>query len=196
MDVDYFPIVQLTPDEPDNHFAILQLTPDEPTEPIWSENQDYYDYDENTPDDLLELLPLTPDITYTTENNQLHCEPRLFFEELGVLSEEPEQIDPSRDYEKEFEVLQNELARQRRSRKRRNAKDASLNSLPSLVNSGVTSAASSLERRRYHQPHDMIFRRQCHMHEVTHDMKSNAAGPLPGDLIADPGAYLYETTYR
>jgi hypothetical protein len=181
MDVDYFPI--------------LQLTPDEPIEIIY----DYHDstpygYYDDTPDDLLELLPLTPDITSTTDGNHLHCEVRLVLEELGVLTEEPEQIDPNRDYEKEFEVKQREV--NRRSRQRRNARDASLNSLPSLANSEVTSAASSAEPRRWPQPHDMVFRRPCHMHEITHDMKDNATGPLPGDLIAHPSAYLYEETYR
>lgn len=186
LDVEYIPILQLTPDEPIELSCYLQ-------EDHCNTNYDYYD---DTPDDLLELLPLTPDITSTNDSNRLHCETRLVFEELGVLTEEPEPIDPNRDYEKEFQVKQTELQENRRSRQRRNARDASLNSLPSLTTSEGTSAASSTERRRWPQPHDMIARRPCHMHEITHDMKDNATGPLTGDLIAHPSAYLYEETYR
>jgi hypothetical protein len=185
MDFEYFPILLLTPDEP------IEIT-------YTQEDLSYFQFDQDTPDDLLEILPLTPDITSTTDDNQLYCEPRLFFEELGVLTEEPEPIDPNRDYGKEFEVQQQELQAHRRSHQRRNAKDAStsLNSLPSLAYSDATSAASSTERKKGPQPHDMIFRRPCHMHEITFEMKGNTAGPLPGDLISDPSAYLYEETYR
>jgi hypothetical protein len=184
MDMDYFPILQLTPDEP------IEIN-------YYSQESTHYGYFDTTQDDLLEIMPLTPDITSVTDTNQLHCDIRLFFEEIGVLSEEPEPIDPNRDYEKEFELEQEALQAKRKTRQRRNANQASLNSLPSLAPSEVTSAASSAEPRKWWpQPHDMIYRRTCHMHEITHDMKDNTTGPLPGDLIEHASAYLYEETYR
>ncbi|KAI8882786.1 hypothetical protein K501DRAFT_285712 [Backusella circina FSU 941] len=89
----------------------MSLTPED--------NDDQYKYDEqdeeeyNWIDDcecqenLATILPLSPEeCVIDKDNHILNVNGiKLFFEELGYLTEEPEPIDPSRDYEAEAQVL-------------------------------------------------------------------------------------------
>lgn len=58
----------------------------------------------------------------------------LFFEELGVLTEEPEPIDPTRDYDEEARIFLQERNKQRKYH---------IESIPSLLDDDTHSAVSS-----------------------------------------------------
>jgi hypothetical protein len=51
------------------------------------------------------IIPLTPEETTIDKDNHIHTTFHFFFKELGYFTEEPEPIDPSRDYEQEARRL-------------------------------------------------------------------------------------------
>ncbi|KAI7869212.1 hypothetical protein BDF14DRAFT_1714805, partial [Spinellus fusiger] len=58
-------------------------------------------------ENLFEILPLTPEESRIDKDNHIiQSNPcKYFFEELGYFTQEPDLIDPSRDYEAEAQVL-------------------------------------------------------------------------------------------
>ncbi|KAI9321399.1 hypothetical protein BX666DRAFT_1839117, partial [Dichotomocladium elegans] len=69
--------------------------------------------DSECQENLFTILSLTPEESTIDENNHIHFDVRLFFEELGCLTEEPEPIDPTRDYDEEARLLLEERNRTR-----------------------------------------------------------------------------------
>jgi hypothetical protein len=81
-------------------FTFLQLTPDEEIAPTCIEEQEYKTDDGTA--DLAILSVLAPEFTNCSSNGQGQClesEISMFCPELGVFTEEPEDIDPDFDYE-------------------------------------------------------------------------------------------------
>lgn len=117
-------------------------------------NEDYYNNqgdeeiynwidDSECQENLATILPLNPEeCIIDSENHILHMNGiQLFFEEIGILYDEPEPIDPSRDYEAEAKILIEE-----RNKTRKHHID--LSPIPSLDHdtntlSGNSSASSS-----------------------------------------------------
>jgi hypothetical protein len=125
--------------------VFFSLTPEE-DEDYYSEEyeQDVCTWleDSECQENLFHILPLTPEETRIDHNNQIHTTFKLFFEELGYLTEEPESIDPTRDYEAEAKEL---LAK--RDCKKVRQKHIELSVSPSLdesFNSGISSCSSSI----------------------------------------------------
>ncbi|CAO3589794.1 unnamed protein product [Absidia cylindrospora] len=73
-------------------------------------------------ENLFQIIPLTPEETICDKDNHI-IKPNVdvFFEELGFICDEPEPIDPGRDYEAEYKQQQqkyNSNARRQRQRQR------------------------------------------------------------------------------
>lgn len=139
----------LTPEEDDDSYP---QSPQEYEEPItnWIE-------DSECQENLFHIVSLTPEETIIDKDNHcIHTSYKLFFEELGYLTEEPEPIDPSRDYEKEAK----ELSSQRDNKRVVRQKHVDLSRLPSLeysTKSGLSSSSSSI-----HHEHHFIDIRSPH----------------------------------
>jgi hypothetical protein len=130
-------------------FQILCLAADDMS-------NDYYEEDDvcNWMDDcqcqenLPTLLSLAPEECIIDQDNHIQSVDgvKLFFEELGYLTEEPESIDPTRDYEGEARILLEE--RNKSTRKLH----INLSPIPSLddTQSGVSSASSSCHNIEEH----------------------------------------------
>ncbi|KAG2228030.1 hypothetical protein INT45_012054 [Circinella minor] len=134
-------------------FEILPLTPEDDDLDNYSNNNndDSKDYDTcNWIDDsecqenLFQIVPLMPEETTIDKDNHIHTHFKLFFEELGYLTEEPEPIDPTRDYDAEAKQMLEERDRTRQ-------KHVNVSRIPSLSYSGVSSTSSSF----HHQEHDV-----------------------------------------
>ncbi|KAI8393808.1 uncharacterized protein BYT42DRAFT_486320, partial [Radiomyces spectabilis] len=82
--------------------------------------------DSECQENLFQILPLNPEETVVDSNNHIQTHIKLFFEELGYLTEEPEPIDPNVDYE----ALNEALMKERNNKLRRHHID--LSRLPSL----------------------------------------------------------------
>ena len=135
-------------------FEILPLTPEDDDFDNYNNNNtndDSEDYDTcNWIDDsecqenLFQIVPLMPEETTIDKDNHIHTHFKLFFEELGYLTEEPEPIDPTRDYDEEARQMLEERDRTRQ-------KHVNVSRIPSLSYSGVSSTSSSF----HHQEHDV-----------------------------------------
>ncbi|KAI7857245.1 hypothetical protein BDC45DRAFT_502054 [Circinella umbellata] len=132
-------------------FEILPLTPEDDDLDNYNNNDDSEDYDTcNWIDDsecqenLFQIVPLMPEETTIDKDNHIHTHFKLFFEELGYLTEEPEPIDPTRDYDAEAKQMLEERDRTRQ-------KHVNVSRIPSLSYSGVSSTSSSF----HHQEHDV-----------------------------------------
>lgn len=68
---------------------------------------------------------------------------KLFFEELGVITEEPEPIDPNYDYEEEGRLFLQERNKHRKFH---------IDSIPSLLSSAVSSTVSSFQEEEQDIP--------------------------------------------
>ncbi|KAL0087432.1 hypothetical protein J3Q64DRAFT_1608042, partial [Phycomyces blakesleeanus] len=131
----------------------LSLTPDE-------EDAPYFEYEEEeelptwmddceVQENLFQILPLTPEESRIDKDNHIvQSNPcYYFFEELGYFTEEPEPIDPTRDYEAEAEQLIQERNRTRQ-------KHIDISSTPSLASSrsGLSSTSSSIHHSEAADP--------------------------------------------
>ncbi|KAI8083212.1 uncharacterized protein B0P05DRAFT_536522 [Gilbertella persicaria] len=102
--------------------------------------------DSECQENLSHIVSLTPEESIIDKDNHIHSFYQLFFEELGYLTEEPEPIDPNRDYNQEAKDLMNQRD------KRMRQKHVDLSRLPSLESSsqsGVSSSSSSI----HHESH-------------------------------------------
>ncbi|RCI00401.1 hypothetical protein CU098_010368 [Rhizopus stolonifer] len=124
-------------------FQIMCLTPEE----------DEYQYDDDCEqqdvcwlddcecqENLATILPLIPEAYVVDKDNHIQNVDgtHMFFEELGYFTEEPEPIDPTRDYEAEAQQLIEERNKTRKQH-------IDLSPMPSLDNtdSSVSSTSSS-----------------------------------------------------
>lgn len=125
--------------------VFFSLTPEEDEDSYIEEEEDVCTWidDSECQENLFHILPLTPEETRIDKDNHIHTTFKLFFEELGYLTEEPEPIDPTRDYEAEAK----ELLSQRDCKKMRQKHvelSATTPSLDESINSGVSSSCSSV----------------------------------------------------
>ncbi|KAI9276352.1 hypothetical protein BY458DRAFT_505582 [Sporodiniella umbellata] len=82
----------LTP-EPDKTYYM-----EEETDDAWMED---YECQENT----FQIVPLSPEESVVDQDNHIRYQYHYFFKELGYFTEEPEPIDPKRNYEQEAHSL-------------------------------------------------------------------------------------------
>ncbi|KAI8391233.1 uncharacterized protein BYT42DRAFT_556123 [Radiomyces spectabilis] len=122
----------------------LQLTADDndyiETNDDWVNDGDCCNWldDSECQENLTHIWALSPEETIIDAENHIHTtEIKMFCEELGVFTEEPEPIDPTRDYEAEAALLIEERNKTRQ-------KHINLSPTPSLLmSSGLSSTASS-----------------------------------------------------
>ncbi|KAI8883925.1 hypothetical protein K501DRAFT_285136 [Backusella circina FSU 941] len=138
--------------------VFFSLTPEDDDEPQSPQEYDEpcnWIEDSECQENLFHIISLTPEESTIDENNQIHTTFQYFFEELGYFTEEPEPIDPTRDYEQEAK----ELTTQRDKTARKNHVDIS--GIPSLdynSRSGVSSSSSSIHHEHFidvRSPHYM-----------------------------------------
>ena len=163
----------LTPEDDDD---IYPQSPQDYEEPItnWME-------DSECQENLFQIVSLTPEETIIDKDNHLSTSYQLFFEELGYLTEEPEPIDPTRDYEQEARELQSRRENKRVVRQ----KHIELSNAPSLDYSsisGISSSSSSI-----HHEHHLIDIRSPHYMGGLHH-------PHTSSITAD--AYHYGTDHK
>lgn len=106
----------------------------------FSDPQSAWIDDSECQENLFDIVPLTPEETTIDKDNHILTTIQLFFEELGYLTEEPEPIDPNRDYDQEAKDLLS-----KRDKKPRQ-KHVDLSRIPSLdyTRSGISSSSSSI----------------------------------------------------
>ncbi|KAG2234706.1 hypothetical protein INT48_004144 [Thamnidium elegans] len=155
----------------------FSLTPEEEEEDSYPQSpQDYEETSTNWLDDsecqenLFHILSLTPEETIIDKDNHcIHTFFQIFFEELGYFTEEPEPIDPTRDYESEAKILLN----QRDNKKVVRQKHVDLSRIPSLdySRSGLSSRSSSI-----HHEHNFLtdIRSPHYMGTQHHNNHSNS----------------------
>ncbi|KAI9487342.1 MAG: hypothetical protein EXX96DRAFT_450289, partial [Benjaminiella poitrasii] len=98
----------------------FSLTPDEDsyTSPEDEEEEEPCTWidDSECQENLFQIISLAPEETVIDKDNHIiHTTYQFFFKELGYFTEEPEPIDPNRDYEQEAKELfnrRNKKARQ------------------------------------------------------------------------------------
>lgn len=134
-------IIPLTPDEDDSSY---NHTSDEHSQET-TVHCNWID-DNECVENLFQIVPLMPEESTIDENNHIQTHIKLFFEELGYLTEEPEPIDPTRDYDAEAQQMLEERARTRQ-------KHIHLSRSPSLCYSGISSISSS--HNDYQHLHDV-----------------------------------------
>ncbi|OBZ91700.1 hypothetical protein A0J61_00253 [Choanephora cucurbitarum] len=125
-------------------FQIMCLTPEEddyPYEDQYDDQQDICWLDDcECQENLATILPLIPEACIVDKDNHIQSMDgiHVFFEELGYFTEEPEPIDPTRDYDAEAKQL---LEERNKTRKQH----IDLSPVPSLDNtdSGMSSTSSS-----------------------------------------------------
>ncbi|CAO3638062.1 unnamed protein product [Cunninghamella blakesleeana] len=171
-------------------FEFLLLTSDEPPLPIEDDNymnnnekeiQTWMD-DSLCQENLMDIVVLSPEESTTDSSNHICTsnQYKFFFEELGYFTEEPGPIDPTMDYEKEYNErlkLQKESYKGKKSRYRQQhihlsgsntpsllLDDATTNNNNTMISSGVSSTSSSFIMH-YDQPH--------HHHHHPIDLRSN-----------------------
>lgn len=93
--------------------VFFSLTPEEEEDVSYIEDESKQDVrtwieDSECQENLFHILSLAPEETIIDKDNRIHTTCKLFFEELGYLTEEPEPIDPTRDYEAEAKELFNQ----------------------------------------------------------------------------------------
>ena len=136
--------------------------------------------DSECQENLFQIVSLTPEETIIDKDNHLSTSYHLFFEELGYLTEDPEPIDPTRDYEQEARELQSRRENKRVVRQ----KHIELSNSPSLdysSRSGISSSSSSV-----HHEHHLIDTRQPHYMGLIH--------PFHPPTVSD--AYHYGTDHK
>ncbi|KAI7906008.1 uncharacterized protein BX663DRAFT_498488 [Cokeromyces recurvatus] len=128
-------LMSLTPEE-DNYDYNTEIECDTVTA-NWME-------DSECQENLATILPLNPEECIVDKDNHIQNIDgiHLFFEELGYLTEEPEPIDPTCDYEAEAKILIEE-------RNKTHKRHIDLSPMPSLddtITSGISSTSSSLHQ--------------------------------------------------
>lgn len=148
----------LTPEDEDGMY--LQ-SPQDFEETTWID-------DSECQENLFHILSLTPEETIVDKDNHcIHTSFQIFFEELGYLTEEPEPIDPTRDYDLEAK----EFLNQRDNKKIVRQKHVDLSRIPSLdySRSGLSSSSSSIHHEHHlmdiRSPHYLGFQ---HHHTASH----------------------------
>jgi hypothetical protein len=129
---------------------------------LTSEEDDYHYYTEeeecNWIDDcecqenLATILPLNPEECIVDKDNHIQNMDgiQLFFEEIGIIYDEPEPIDPTRDYEAEAQIL---IEERNKTRKQHVDLESPIPSLDdTLTNSGISSTSSSFHHDEAHTP--------------------------------------------
>jgi hypothetical protein len=161
--------------------VFFSLTPEKDDHLYPQSPQDYYEEtnwidDSECQENLFHIVSLTPEETIIDEDN--HCidtSYHLFFEELGYLTEEPESIDPTRDYEKEAI----EFLNQRDNKKVVRQKHVDLSRIPSLEYSSSTRSGLSSSSSSTHHEHHLIdirsphYMGNQHFHSTTTDSTAN-----------------------
>lgn len=104
------------------------------------EEEIYYNWidDSECQENLPTILPLNPEECIIDSDNHIrHMDGmQLFFEEIGIVYDEPEPIDPSRDYDAEARVL---IAKRDQTRK----KHIDLSPMPSLDDGATTTTTTT-----------------------------------------------------
>ncbi|OBZ82078.1 hypothetical protein A0J61_09871, partial [Choanephora cucurbitarum] len=138
-----------------SEFVFFSLTPEEVQLPSTDEQETCQWLDDSEcQENLTHILSLTPEETMIDKDNHILTFCQLFFKELGYLTEEPEPIDPSRDYEQEAR----DLLSQRDKKMRQKHVDLSPTpSLESYYRSGISSSSSSI-----HHEHHLDIRSPYH----------------------------------
>ncbi|CAO3696998.1 unnamed protein product [Rhizopus stolonifer] len=85
----------LTPEPDEIDYA------EEESDDSWMED---YECQENT----FDIVPLSPEESTIDKDNHIHTQYHFFFKELGFFTEEPEPIDPNRNYEQEASAFLNQ----------------------------------------------------------------------------------------
>ncbi|KAI9012036.1 hypothetical protein CLU79DRAFT_435321 [Phycomyces nitens] len=130
-------------DQPFQTFNFISLTAEDTS--IYSdEKYTMWLEDSECQENLFDIMLLAPEESYM-EDDHIQTHIRLFFEELGYLTEEPEPIDPTRDYEAEAEILM--ASRNQKTRQ----KHICLSDLPSLDHFPSSSSSSSFRPKSIHQ---------------------------------------------
>jgi hypothetical protein len=130
----------------------MSLTPEDDDDQYnYEQDEEEYNWidDCECQENLPTILPLSPEECVIDKDNHIQNVDgiKLFFEELGYLTEEPESIDPTRDYEAEAKALL-----EQRNKMTRKLHIELSSSVPSLddndtpISSGISSTSSS-----YHQ---------------------------------------------
>ncbi|KAL9541189.1 hypothetical protein PS6_010418 [Mucor atramentarius] len=98
--------------------VFFSLTPEDDNDDLYPTSPQDYENEECTwiddsecQENLFQIISLTPEETIIDKDNHIQTSFKLFFEELGYLTEEPEPIDPNRDYEQEAKDLLNQRDR-------------------------------------------------------------------------------------
>ncbi|KAI9364163.1 hypothetical protein BD770DRAFT_379418 [Pilaira anomala] len=154
----------LTPEEDDDSY------PQSPQE--YEETMTTWIDDSECQENLFHILSLTPEETIVDKDNHcIYTSFQIFFEELGYFTEEPEPIDPTRDYEGEAKIMLN----QRDNKKVVRQKHVDLSRIPSLEYtsiSGLSSSSSSI-----HHEHHLTDIRSPHylgtQHHNNHHLHQN-----------------------
>ncbi|KAI9300820.1 hypothetical protein BJ944DRAFT_272407 [Cunninghamella echinulata] len=155
-------------------FEIISLTADEPE---WYNNNDQQYEDDSTmidwiddceaQENLFQIIPLTPEEAICDQDNHIisTAQSKLFFEELGYFCEEPEAIDPTMNYEAEYQIKMNhqqELISKNNNKKLKRQHHIDLGSSSSSSSSSTcspeltTSAASSFHHTEDDDDDDLI----------------------------------------
>jgi hypothetical protein len=145
--------------------VFFSLTPEDDEDSYPQSPQDYQEPqctwidDSECQENLFHIVSLTPEETTIDKDNHILTTIQLFFEELGYLTEEPEPIDPSRDYDQEAR----DLLSQRDKKVRQ--KHVDLSRIPSLdyTRSGMSSSSSSI-----HHEHHLVDIRSAHYGTMLH----------------------------
>lgn len=141
------------------NLVFFSLTPEEDDKYMYchsSEEEDVCTWidDSECQENLCDIIALMPEETTIDKDNHIHTTYKFFFEELGYFTEEPEPIDPNRDYDQEAKDLLNQ-----RNKKVRQ-KHINISNTPSLdySKSGISSSSSSIHHEQYldvRSPHYM-----------------------------------------
>lgn len=170
-------------------FAFLPLTEDpEPPDATMDDTAENITPETTTPcwvddsicqENLMDIMTLTPDVTTTDSGNHICGNIHLFFEEIGHLTEEPQPIDPSKDYLAEY---QERLEQQKQRYKKSRRHHIEISRIPSLLDdndttaSGVSSSSSSFIQ--HHHDNDYHHGHQYHhYHHHYHHMDSHHPSP-------------------
>lgn len=134
-----------------NSFPGLQLmclTPDEDEYQYNNEEEEEYNWidDCECQENLPTILLLNPQECCVDQDNHIQDMNgiQLFFEEIGILYDEPEPIDPNRNYEAEAKILIEERNKTRKQHVDLETRMPSLDDdTHTTTNSGISSASSS-----------------------------------------------------
>lgn len=104
------------------------------------EEEIYYNWidDSECQENLATILPLNPEECIIDSDNHIRNVDgiQLFFEEIGIIYDEPEPIDPNRDYDSEAKIL---IEKRDKTRK----KHIDLSPMPSLDDDTTTTTTTS-----------------------------------------------------